>query len=417
MLLYFLDPFEINNSIWEKAKDFYKSKDDPLKRVETAIGVPTEAVLYDEDFKVEVFVSGLDRPTAMNFIGDDILILEKNYGKVRLVRDGKLQEKPILDVEVNNNIERGMLGITSNDSTVYLYFTQSEIDGGESQGNHIYKYIWDGEVLKDPELIHVLPGKSQIHNGGAMIADKEGKIYAVIGDQNPNEDIEKYSILQNHPPVKADDTGIILLVESDGSVLKPSTTSNPFDYYYAIGIRNSYGLEIDPLTGHLWDTENGADKVDEINLVEPKFNSGWFITMGPASDEQISNLPSVEDYTYSDPEFSWEATVAPTALKFANSVQFQKYKNDLFVGTCNEGYLFKFTLNAERTGFVFNDSNLEDLVVNVSPSSEGYKNLESMKDILFGSNFGCVTDIEFGPDGNLYVTSITSGAIYKISPK
>jgi len=417
MLLYFFDPFEINYSIWEKAKDFYKSKDDPLKRVETIIGIPTEVLLYDEDFKVETFVSGLDRPTAMNFIGDDILILEKNYGKVRLVRDGKLQEKPILDVEVNNKIERGMLGITSFDSTVYLYFTQSEIDGGESQGNHIYKYTWDGNVLKDPVLLHILPGQSHIHNGGAMTSDLDGNIYAVIGDQNPYADPAKYGILQNNPPSNADDTSVILIVKTDGSVVKPSESNNPYDYYYGIGIRNSYGLAVDPVTGNLWETENGEDTFDEVNLVEPKFNSGWFITMGPASDKQISSMPSVEDYRYSDPEFSWEATVAPTALSFANSDAFQKYKNELFVGTCNEGYLFKFTLNAERTGFVFNDSNLEDLVANVSPSSEEFKNLESMKDILFGSNFGCVTDVEFGPDGNLYVTSITSEAIYKISPK
>jgi len=418
LFFYYTDPLEINYSLFEKAKTFWKSSDPVSERVKSLVGVPSLPKIYDTDFEVEEFVVGLDLPTTMAFVGSDVLVLEKNYGKVRLIRDGVLQKNPVLDVEVTNSVERGMLGILPVGSTVYLYYTKSDKDGGEPEGNYIYRYTWDGNTLKDPLLVNILPGYSRIHNGGAMTIGLDGKIYAVIGDQRqPPFNIDDYGILQNKPNGDFDDTGIILRVGLDESVVQPSLSKNPLNHYYAIGIRNSFGLAVDPITGNMWDTENGADKFDEINLVLPKFNSGWVVSMGPSTIEQISTMSQIDGFTYSDPEFSWEGTIAPTGLLFADSENFQKYRNDLFVGSCNSGILFKFILNEERTGFVFNDPNLVDLVVNVSSESENFKNLESMEEISFGENFGCITDLEIGPDGNMYVVSITNGAIYKIYPK
>ena len=85
------------------------------------------------------------------------------------------------------------------------------------------------------------------------------------------------------------------------------------------------------------------------------------------------------------------------------------------------GNLYRFTLNEERTGFIFDDHNLADLVVNKNPEGEdtirgNFENLESMEEILFGKNFGCIGDVTMGPDGLLYVVSVTSGSIYRIFP-
>ena len=138
--------------------------------------------------------------------------------------------------------------------------------------------------------------------------------------------------------------------------------------------------------------------------------------MGPASQEQISKIPTLGNFRYSDPEFSWERTVTPTALEFVNTNNFSKYEGDLIVASCNYGKLFKFELNEQRTGFEFKNSHLQDLVVNYIEVDD-QKDFESMDEILFGDGFGCITDIEFGPDGNLYVSSITDNVIYRISPK
>ena len=349
-----------------------------------------EPVLKDKDLAAKKFVQDLSQPTTMAFVGDDILVLQKNDGKVRLVRDGVLQEKPVLDVNVSNDSERGLLGITTASSTVYLYFTESTTDGGQPLGNRIYRYDWDGQALVNPTLIKDLPATpGPNHDGGAMVTGLDGTVYAVIGDLNRN------GILQNYPNGQPDDTSVILRVEPQGP-------------YYAIGIRNSFGLAIDPLTGNLWQTENGPDKYDEVNLVSQNFNSGWETIMGPATESKLSLLPSFGNFVYSDPEFSWEEVVAPTALSFIDSKGFEKYKNSLFVGDCNFGNLYKFELNSDRTGFVFDDPALADNTINTGERTE---------ETIFGTGFGCITDLEVGPDGSLYVVSLTHGAIYRITPK
>jgi len=350
----------------------------------------SESVLEDEDLVVKKFVSNLSHPTTIAFVGNDMLVLQKDDGKVRLISNGVLQEKPVLDVSVSNDSERGLLGITTISSTVYLYFTESTTDGGQPLGNRIYKYSWDGQALVNPTLIKDLPATpGPNHDGGAMVTGLDGTVYAVIGDLNRN------GILQNYPRGEPDDTSVILHVVPEGP-------------YYAMGIRNSFGLTVDPVTGNLWQTENGPDNYDEVNLVLPNFNSGWETIMGPATESKLSLLPGFGDFVYSDPEFSWEEAVAPTALSFIDSKGFEKYKNSLFVGDCNFGNLYKFELNSDRTGFVFDDPALADKVINAG---------EGMEEIVFGTGFGCITDLEVGPDGFLYVVSLTHDAIYRITPK
>ncbi len=348
-----------------------------------------EPILKDDTLVAKKFVSGLSRPTTMAFVDNDILVLQKDDGKVRLISNGVLQEKPVLDVSVSNDSERGLLGITTVDSTIYLYFTESTTDGGQPLGNRIYRYDWDGQALVNQALIQDLPATpGPNHDGGAMVTGLDGTVYAVIGDLNRN------GILQNYPRGEPDDTSVILRVEQGT--------------YHGIGIRNSFGLAIDPVTGNLWQTENGPNDYDEVNLVLPNFNSGWETIMGPATESELSLLPSFGDFVYSDPEFSWEEVVAPTALSFIDSKGFEKYKNSLFVGDCNFGNLYKFELNSDRTGFVFDDPALADKVINAG---------EEMDEIIFGTGFGCITDLEVGPDGFLYVVSLTHDAIYRITPK
>ena len=377
--------------------------------------------ILDSDFVVREFTIGLSFPTTMAFIEDDILVLQKNDGQVRhILPDGTISSNTILDAKVSNYLERGMLGILVKESSVYLYYTESDHDGGEPIANNIYKYKWTGKTLEEPILIKSLPAYQDaiMHQGGILALGKDNTVYAIIGDQD-NQDLARgANVLQNQfaPP---DDTGVILPVDPEGP-------------YYAIGIRNSFGLTVDPITGNLWQTENGPDKFDEVNLVMPKFNSGWNSHSGPISESRISHfivkdpplaniggvikshlqifLSSIygifvlpDNYVYSDPEFSWEKTVSPTALNFVPT-SFGKYENWLFVGDCIGGHIYKFKLNEDRDGFIFGDQSLDDLIFN-----EG----DNIEDILFGEGFGCITDIKFN-DGKMYVVSLSSGTIYEI---
>ena len=137
-------------------------------------------ILYDDNLVLEVYAKEIGWGyTTMTFVGEDILLLQK-IGAVSLIRDGIIQEEPILEVPVNSIRESGLLGITSVGSTVYIYFTEADQDG-EQLGNRIYKYEWNGDELVNPVLIKELPS-NEYHNSGAMVTGLDNQVYAVIGD-------------------------------------------------------------------------------------------------------------------------------------------------------------------------------------------------------------------------------------------
>jgi glucose/arabinose dehydrogenase len=374
--------------------------------------------LVDPALQVRQYASGLTNPTTMAFIGpDDILALQKNDGRVRRVIGGVLQSGPVLDVAVDSDSEHGMLGIALHPAFpgtpfVYLYYTESTSTTGDTSGsplaNSIYRYTWNGSALVDPTLIVSLPvAPGPNHNGGIIAFGPDGKLYAVIGDLNRNGQLQNYATA-----AAPDDTSVILRLNDDGSI----PTDNPFvaqggnlAKYYAYGIRNSFGLTFDPVTGKLWMTENGPSNYDEINLFDAGSNSGWERIMGPVSrDAQgTADLFVVPGSHYSDPKFSWLDTVGPTGIAFFDSAQLgAEYQNNAFVGDINNGRLYRFEPNAARDAFVFTTPGLADRVAD--DSSE-------LTEVSFGSGFGGITDVKVGPDGLLYVVSYGQGKIFVIS--
>ena len=195
----------------------------------------------------------------MAFIGvDDFLVLQKNDGKVRRVVGSVLQSAAVLDVNVDSQSERGLLGIAVHPNFpstpyVYLYFTEGSSGDGSNNGvaNPVCRFSWNGSVLTTPgTLIADLPITSgPNHDGGVMTFGPDGKLYIVIGDLNRD------GRLQNNPGGAApDDTSVLLRLNDDGTV--PS--DNPFfaqggnvAKYFAYGIRNSFGMAFDPVTGKL----------------------------------------------------------------------------------------------------------------------------------------------------------------------
>jgi glucose/arabinose dehydrogenase len=373
--------------------------------------------LRDPNLSVTEITSGLSSPTTMAFIGaDDILVLQKDNGQVRRVISGVLQPGAVLDVAVDHASERGMLGIALHPNFptspfVYLYFTETSTSGdssGSAAANRVYRYAWNGTTLTNPLLILNLPvSPGPNHDGGVIIFGPDGKLYVVIGDLNRDGQ------LQNFPGGPTpDDTSVILRLNDDGSV--PS--DNPFfsqggnvAKYYAYGIRNSFGMAFDPVTDDLWMTENGPGSFDEINLVEPGFNSGWEQLMGPdgRNTNDASSLFSLAGSHYADPKFSWLDTVGPTAIVFLDSTDLgASYENDVFVGDINNGNLYRFQPNGTRNGFVFSGAGLADLVADSGAE---------LNETIIGTGFAGITDLKVGPDGRLYVVSFGDGKIYAIS--
>jgi glucose/arabinose dehydrogenase len=363
-----------------------------------------EPIVFDDDLIVKKFSAGLENPTTMCFIGDDMLVLEKNTGKVIRIKDnGVHYNEPVLDVAVDAHWESGLLGITCISNHVFLYFSESESGSDTTKlhdqpmKNRVYRYDWNGEKLINPILIKELPGNldgGHRHNGGAM-TNQNNQIYFVIGD------LGQRATFQNIPNKTIYETS---------SIFKIDTESSNSVELFAMGIRNSFGLSVDPETGYLWDTENSAHHYDEINLVKSGFNSGWMHVMGPVDRDNpdINGIqtvpPPFENFIYSDPEFSFERPVAVTAIEFPDGDSFEKYSDWLFVGDYNNGRIYKFQLNSERTGFIFSNPELSDLVLDDN---------DEIDEILFAEGFQTISDIEFHDDA-MYVVSIFDGSIYKI---
>jgi glucose/arabinose dehydrogenase len=391
----------------------------------------------DSKLKVETVVQGLNFPASMAFLGqDDILVTEKNNGTVQRIINGTIQHEPLLDVNVATRAERGMLGIaiadknnssatTDNHRNVYLYFTKAVLDndsngtvrGEKTRGNHLFKYeLVDSKLTNGIQLLNLSMHKGFAHNGGALIIGPDKNLYVPIGDADgysnstnfPEHNTEAQNVIDGRPP---DRTGGILTLTTNGRAYANILgNSNDLNEYYAYGIRNSFGIDFDPVTGKLWDTENGEDFGDEINLVKPGFNSGWKKIQGMAPDDfNYSQLVNFDGKgKYSDPEFTWMYTVGPTKIKFLNSDKLgDKYKNDIFVSDIKYGRIYHFDLNDKRDALILS-GRVADRVANSD---------EEDKELIFGSGFGGITDMDVGPDGLLYVLSFGNGAIYKISPK
>ena len=368
----------------------------------------TSPQINDSSIKIETIATGINELTTFAFIEEDILYLEKINGDIRLIRDGKVNEKILYHFDVYKTTESGLLGITTKDNLVYIYVSEPlDEEGTIPNANNIYEFLWTGEELINKKLVNTLPSRSCCHHGGYMVTSPDGEIFATIGDLENIRAGGKASQLQNNKNGDIDDTSIILKVGVDESNLSPMNSEDPFSHYYAIGIRNSFGLAFDPLTGNLWDTENGQICCDEINLVHEKFNSGWALAQGMATEDVINLIPKIENFEYSNPEFTWDQVIAPTALAIPGNNWGQKYQNSLFVSDYIFGKIYKFELNEARDGFVFQDPSLQDLIFHEGDNNE---------EIMFATDFGRISDMKFGPDGSLYVAShLSNGALFKIS--
>jgi aldose sugar dehydrogenase len=372
----------------------------------------------------QLVLDGLSSPTSIAFLDENnILFLEKE-GSVRLISNGQLQPQPLLQLEgVESNNERGLLGIEVMDNKVFLYVTESgaQVEGIPTEGdvrNRVYSYTWDGTSLTNPQLLVDIPaGPGTNHQGGKLKMGPDNQLYVIVGEMQREGQLQN---IQSGPA--PDDTGVILRVNPrDGSPSSgnpfSSDQSNPLSKYYAYGIRNSFGIEFDPVSGQLWDAENGEDVFDEINLVQPGFNSGWKQVMGPIaantgiSESSLVNIPGAQ---YADPVFSWSESRGVTDIEFFNSTVFgSNYENGIFVGDITTGTLFYFEPNADRTAIALeSDPLLSDLVADSD---------EEISSVTFGTGFTGITDIETGLDGNLYILTFDRGAqglgsLYTILP-
>lgn len=383
-----------------------------------------EPVAVDANLRIQHIFSGQFKPSNMAFVGpDDILVLDRNEGKVYRITGGIMASEPVLDVNIATVGYRGMLGIDTlkheASNYVFLYYTESngkdgsdesENGGIEPLGNRLYRYeLVNGKLVKPKLLVDLPVNPGPRHTGGEVAVGPDNNVYFTMGDLDGTFKKQFETMSQNYQnSTTIDGRSGILRVLPEGKPVGNGVLGNnfPLNLYFAYGIRNSFGLDWDPVTGELWDTENGPHYGDEINLVRAGFNSGWVKVQGiwiPNFDvmgKLFLNSNELVSFNgkgkYSEPEFIWIPPVAPTAIQFLTSNKYgPSYENDLFVSDANTGTIYHFELTNNRMALQLNQS-LEDKIAN---------NLNELKNITAAVGFGRITDMQIGPDEYLYVLS------------
>ncbi|MGH3028368.1 MAG: PQQ-dependent sugar dehydrogenase [Gaiellaceae bacterium] len=457
------------------------------------LAVPAEAwaqepTVVDPNLAVRTVATGLSQPTGLAFIGaNDMLVNEKASGRVIRVRNGVV-EGPVLDLAVNSASERGLLGIALHrnfmvNGFVYLFWSESNTEADSTSlatvdllANRLDRYVWNGSTLMfDRNLIRFRAFQADAgqplrgnHDGGVVRFGPDGKVYVIVGDTGRRGQMQNLEFGPFGPGIPDDQfggpepdnahfTGVIVRLNDDGS----TPTDNPFydvgaeiggeaganiQKIYAYGIRNSYGLNFDPISGDLWQNENGDDTFSELNRVEPGMNSGWVQIMGPSSRvaqfkeietsaqffglqqmrwpptniadtpaEALSRLFMLPGAHFSDPEFSWKFEVAPAGLGFVTGRALgAQYHGDLFMGGARDflfsGHIFRMEITGNRRMVGVDDPRIEDRVADNLAKFEATES----ESLVWGQNFGLTTDILQGPNGNLFVLSNTRGALYEV---
>jgi glucose/arabinose dehydrogenase len=374
-------------------------------------------------------------------------------------------------------------------------------------GSRLDRFTWNGTSLTfDRNLLRVRSYQADPtqplrgnHNGGVVRASVErGKtvLYLVLGDQGRRGQLQNLEFgppaSALHPNFPADDqyggpapdaahlSGVILRLDEHGRALR----DNPFYDYgkdliragqtatgqtlqkvYAYGVRNSFGMTIDPRSKSVWYQENGDDSFSELNRAVPGANGGWVQVAGPLS--RVAEFKAIETGTapltagkyigmqqvrfpateladtpeqarerlvmlpgavYTDPVFSWRYEVAPGGIGFVSSRALgRQYDGNLFMGAAvpamQGGYLFRFRLTGNRRAVAVDDPRLEDRVAdNLEKHSfrrpedavPGVLGIVESESLLFGRDFGVSPDVQMGPNGNLYVVSLSRGAVYEV---
>jgi len=403
-------------------------------------GVVPKPILRHMDLRAQAIFQGLDLPTKMAFLGpSDFLILEKNRGTIQRIVNGVKAGDPVLDVNVAVN--DGMLGIgispkltgkgLNKSGPVFLYYTETSradsedlLEGKTPLGNRLYRYDFVNNELKNPTLLFSVPATppKEPHSGGTVLVGPDGNVYFSVGDLGSvsytGYNVTKSQAINFKSGSVPDGRAGILKVTPAGKVAGGDGIlggKSPLNKYYAYGIRNSFGMDFDPVTKKLWISDNGPDVGDEINLVEPGFNGGWAVYAGNMrmTDNLFVNsslMPKrLVDFGgrgfYDEPKLIWGKSVGVTALEFSKSDKLgEAYTDGMFVGDAG-GRIYYFNLSNSRTELDL-EGDLSDKIA---------QTLDEIDDNIIGEGFGVITDLKSGPDGNLYVVSMDQGRVYRIT--
>jgi glucose/arabinose dehydrogenase len=364
-------------------------------------GLPFVINTFEIDEIRVVPIKGLENPFSMAFRDNgDILVTERYTGKLKVVRDGGLLAEDLSGVPetVTGEFRSGLMAVAlhpNDDRQVYLtYHKPIMVDGEEERAVTLTRARIQENTLSDVTEIFQAAGVDRSIAAAQLLFTPDNKLLMSIGGSYMYAGTDD---LAQDPSVHY---GKLLRLNDDGT----PAADNPFvesgEYLpevYTVGHRNIIGLDFHPDSGELWATENGPQGGDEANIIQAGTNYGWPIVS--YSRQYRGDWVSNEQWSdeFQQPQVIWWPSIAPSGITFYSGEAFPEWNNNLFVGSMMEGRI-PGTGHIERV--VFNS-----------------RGEEIRREGILREIKARITDVQQGPDGNLYVlVDEEDGALLRLEP-
>ncbi|MGE3798226.1 MAG: PQQ-dependent sugar dehydrogenase [Thermomicrobiales bacterium] len=330
-------------------------------------------------FSESVFASGLTQPTTMAFAPDSRLFVAEKGGNVRVIQNGQLLPTPFLTLSVNSASERGLNGLAfdpdfSTNGFVYVYYTTNE----STPVNRLSRFTVSAgnPNLADPNselvLLDDIASTQGNHNGGALHFGKDGMLYVGVGEAG----------VPSNSQTLANLSGKILRINPDGGLGNLIPPDNPFvntpgarGEIFALGYRNPFTFAVDPVTGRIFVNDVGSNVFEEIDNLVAGGNFGWPNAEGFSDNPTFIN--PVRAYPHGD-----GASIAGGVFS----------RNNQYPSVLQDGYFF--------SDFI------QGFIRYLKPNGEV---------VDFATGVDNPVDLDFGPDGQLYVLSLSTGSVIRLA--
>jgi glucose/arabinose dehydrogenase len=339
--------------------------------------------------RVVKIVTGLEHPWGLAFLPDGRMLVTERPGRLRIVRDGRLEPQPVSGVPtVAARGQGGLLDVAlhprfAENSLVYLSYAGP---GKGGIGTEVARGRLVGNRLEEVQVIFRMEPKSDArqHFGSRLVFDREGYLYITLGDRGDKERAQR----------PGDHAGSVIRLHDDGRV----PAGNPFvgkpgwkPEKYSLGNRNMQGAALHPQTGELWTHEHGPQGGDEINVMRPGVNYGWpVITFGVNYGSGTKIGEGSHKTGMAQPLYYWVPSIAPSGMAFYTGEKFPRWRGDLFVGALRDEMLVRLRLDGEKV----------------------VREERMLKGVL-----GRIRDVRQGPDGCLYLlTDERNGVLVRLEP-
>ncbi len=348
-------------------------------------------------FKTTTVLRGLENPWGMAWLPNNEMLITERPGRLRLVKNDKLEPNPIRGLPSVLAVGQGGLM----DVAVHPKFAQNRLiyfsySHGTSNANRtrVARGVFDGSSLSDVKVVfEVTQNKAGgQHFGSRLVFLPDTTLLIATGDGgNPPASLEN-GFIRLQAQNLTSRLGKISRINDDGSIPKDNPfvgNKNADDVLYSYGHRNIQGMVYDPINKRIWATEHGAKGGDEVNLIEAGKNFGWPLAshsneyFGPPVSQNKS-LPGMLD-----PKLIWTPSIAPSGLTVYNGSKFAAWKGNLFAGALAGTAIHRLEVGADG---------------------------EITKEQVFKMPMR-IRDVRSGIDGFLYVlTDENSGQLLRLTP-